>query len=153
MLFYLRRRRSLTPTVVFEGDVARHMDQVQYPMSDQGVRTETLPETIPPLKPYVNVFVSLDCDYVCSHVFSLFLTLRTRMTQRRTPGTKEFNHFSHHRPTFPVKYLLYPPPEVNTRLPPRRALKHRDIVAYPSSDLIIALLFLFFPLVVHLVSR
>jgi len=118
VFFYLRPRRSLAPTVVFEGDVARQMDQVQLPMSDQGMRTETLPEIMPPLKPYVSVFVPLNCDYVCSHVFSVFLTVRTRMTQRRTPSTKEFKH---HRPTFLVKYLPYPPTEVNTQLPPRQA--------------------------------
>ncbi|KAI0270212.1 hypothetical protein BGY98DRAFT_268172 [Russula aff. rugulosa BPL654] len=52
LLFYLRRRRSLEPIVVFEGDGARHMDQVQLPMSDQWTVVETLPETMAPPKPY-----------------------------------------------------------------------------------------------------
>ncbi|KAF8497761.1 hypothetical protein F5888DRAFT_249657 [Russula emetica] len=52
VLFYLRRRRSLTPTIVFEGDAARYMDLVQLPVSDQGMLAETLPETMAPLKPY-----------------------------------------------------------------------------------------------------
>ena len=56
LLFYLRRRRSLTPVVVFEGDVARQMDQVQLPMSDQGMVVETRPETTAPLNIYVYVF-------------------------------------------------------------------------------------------------
>jgi len=112
LLFYLRRRRSLTPTVVFEGDGARHMDQVQLPISDQGILAETLPETMPPLTPYVNVFVPLNCDYVSS---CLLLTLRTRMTQRRTPSSNG-KKFSHHRPTFLVKHLPYLPTEVYTAL-------------------------------------
>ncbi len=60
LLYYLRRRRSQTLTVVFEGDGAldRHMDEVQRPMLDQGTHAETFPETITPLmKPYVCVSV------------------------------------------------------------------------------------------------
>jgi hypothetical protein len=68
LFFYLRRRRSLAPTVVFEGDGARHVDQVQFPMSDQGVLAETLPETMAPPKPYV---------YVCFHASQLRLCVLT----------------------------------------------------------------------------
>lgn len=67
-LFYLRRRRSLAPTVVFEGDGAPHVDQVQFPMSDQGVAAETFPETMAPPKPYI---------YVCFHASQLRLFVLT----------------------------------------------------------------------------
>jgi hypothetical protein len=135
---------------VFEGDAARHMDQVQLPMSDQGVLAETLPETMARPKPYVYVSVPPNCDYLCSRLLSLFLTLRTRMTQRRTPSTK---WLSHHQPTFLFKYPLYLPTEVNTPLQPRRVPKHRDIVACPSSDLNSIVIYIIFSLVVHLVSH
>lgn len=149
LFFYLRRRRLMTPTVVFEGDIARYLDQTQLPMSDRGTLAETLPETIAPLKPYVYVFMP-PIAIMCSHVFSL-LTRRTRMTQRRTPSTKELGH---HLPTFLVKHLPYLPTEIYTRFPPRRAPKHSsDTVACPSSDLRIALSFLSFPLVVRYVSH
>jgi len=64
LLFYLRRRRLQTPVVVFEGDVTRHMDQVQVLTSEQGTVAETLPETMAPLKLYVYGFVPPNCDYV-----------------------------------------------------------------------------------------
>jgi hypothetical protein len=115
LLFYLRQRHSSSPVVVFEGDGARHMDQAQFPMSDQGVLAETLPETTAPRKPYVYVFVPPKYDYVYSRVFS-FLNLQN-------PNDPT---------TYPVYQAVQPPPAyVSGQMPPLSPNRSLYTVATP----------------------
>jgi hypothetical protein len=134
IFFFLRRRRSRASSAASADDVALnpHMGQVQRPVSDDGTVTASFPETTALMKPYVRVFGPPSPDCVCS----LFvLTLRTRMTQLRFPGTKELQT----RHTFLLKtrstsLLKYRPTETYTPLPACRAPKQRDIAACPLSD-------------------
>jgi hypothetical protein len=111
------------------------MDQVPRPMLGQGTIASSLPETTTSLlRPYVCVFAA-PAPLICAHVFFLSpITLRTRMTQLRTPHTKELRRL---RRIILFYRLPRRPAEAYTPLPPRRTPKDRDsdITAFPLSEL------------------
>lgn len=148
VFFLLRRKRSQAPTAAPGfGASQPPMDEIQRPLTDEGMYTaSSLPGTVSsppgtmsslpgtPIVP-MRLYVSVSCPItrrasVCSsHVLSFFFQLRTRMTQPRSLGTKEFRN--HRPPLLKVPYRLTVEPE--TPWPPCRPRGHRghrgDIMA------------------------
>ena len=114
LLFYRRRRRSLVPSPVFEGDIAfdPNMDQVSQSTSSQGTVSLGFPETPTSLlRPYVHIFIfSSSFACVCSHD-SLF-----------SPNTQYLD--------YPITHSEY---QVNS--PPPAYISRQEPSLFPSGSL------------------
>ena len=97
IFFSLRRQRPQAPTATPPGTGVSQLpkDEFQRPLTDKAMHTaSTLPgDPVVPTKHYVRVFVpsqpSLSVFILC--IFIPFFFHRTRVTQLRSMGTKEFH--------------------------------------------------------------
>ena len=120
---YGRKRRSSLGQPAPSSDDGQAGGYNPWPMSGQEIITPSLPSpTIPLLRQYVRSYAFIPVALVCSCAFSHFLTRRTRMTQLRSPGTKEIRA----RLSSLLKHLSCLTIDMHIPLPPHRFPKCRD---------------------------